>query len=242
MLAAGTLIVLLDSLAREVVVLDGALGSDGTDPATISGLAATSRDTLAVIDDASIQNDLTPIFSRRAALVRSSVLYPALNGLMVARALDQHFGGNGSLNRFLTENDLRVHPNVRKLGVQIDSRNVFRETELDPVARYEGSGAGTGDFMAGSDVDTAEYGEVAMEVVVEVMGASERVLRLTLKNFDGTTETRDVVLPAGAAAGTAFPVGAAGDRFVGVAGIVTVGVGGNAGDRIRVRSIVERVI
>lgn len=209
---------------------------------TIAGKAAASRDLIAAINDLTVQTDLLPLFSRRAANVYARNFYPSVNAMMVARAIDTHYGGNGGLNRFLTANDLRVSPLVRKLGVQIDARNTFRDTVLDPVARYEGTGAGSGTFKAGSNVDTAEYGEAALEVVVETIGALDRTLRITVTNYDGTSETRDVVVPALTVSGTAFPVGAAGDRFVGVTTIVTVGGGGTAGDSFRVRSKVERVI
>lgn len=242
MLIAGTLLTVLDSLASEVVVLENAFGLDGTVAGTISGKASAISNLLAAIDDLSVQRDLTAITARVAALLTATVFYPALNGLTLARAFDAHYGGNGALNRFLTDNDLRVHPNLRKMGIQIDSRNVFRDTALDPVARYEGTGAGAGVFLAGSDIDTAQFGEAGLEVVVEVMGAIGRTLRLTLKNYDGTTELRDVIVAGNAAANSVLPVGAGVDRYIGVADIVTTGGGGTAADRFRVRSKIERVL
>jgi hypothetical protein len=242
MLAGAVLLTVLDSLASEVTQLEDVFGIDGTDPNTIAGKASAARDLLAALDDATVQRDVTIVFARRPPLVIASSLYPSLQGLMIARALDAHYGGNGSLNRFLTDNDLRVSPNLRKIGIQIDSRNVFRDTALDPVARYEGEGAGTGTFIAGSDIDTSLYGEAALEVVVEAMGAVARTLRLSLKNFDGTIELRDVAIPGNAALNAAFPVGAANDRFVGVTNIITTGGGGTAADLFRVRSKVERGI
>lgn len=242
MLAAGPLLTVLDSLASEVVVLESAFGIDGTIAGTISGKAASIRDMLSAIDDPDVHVSLSPVVSRRAATLLAGNFYPALNGLGLARALDTMYGGNGSLNRFLSDNDLRVHPNLRKMGIQIDSRNVFRDTALDPVARYEGTGAGSGNFIAGSDIDTREFGEASLEVVVENMGALDRTLRLTLKHDDDTTEQIDVIVPADSLPNDALPVGAAGDRYIGVAGIVTVGAGGSAGDSFRVRSKIERQI
>lgn len=239
MLPVNVLIVVLDALASEVPFIDETFGVDTSDPNTIAGGSAVVRDALAEINDASVQVELTPVFARRTSLVLASVLYPAMQGAMLHRALDRHLGG---LNEFLRTNDVRVHPNLRKMGFMIDTRNTFRPTALEPVARYEGSGAGTGIFLAGSDIDTSEYGEAAMEVVVEAMGADARTLRLTMKKFDGTTESKDVVIPADTPVDAAFPVGAAGDRYIGVETVSTFGGGGSAGDEFKVRSVVERVI
>jgi hypothetical protein len=240
MLAVATLIAVLDTIASGVSVLEGALGIVGNEAGTISKAAASNRDLLAALDDVDVQTDLTADFARRALMLTASTFYPALQGQMIARALDVHYGGTGSLNRFLTEQDSRVHPTLKKIGFQIDSRNIFSPTVLDPVARYEGTGAGTGNYVAGSDLDAALYGEAGMEVVVEVMGASARTLRFQMKTYDGAIEEKDVVIGAGAGVGTFSRIGGALDRYIGVAGISTTGGGGTAGDTFRVRSIVER--
>jgi hypothetical protein len=242
MIDNATLIAVLDDLALEVEIVNDAFGVAPGDAGTIYGMAVATRDALAAINDAAIQEQLTPVFARRATLVNAKVIYPALNGLILGRALDTHFGGTGSLNRYLTAQNLRVHPNVRLTGIQIDSVNVFRPTELDPVARYEGTGAGTGTFMAGSDIDANEYGPSALELVAEDIGASGRTLRLTVRQYDGTTVTRDVIVPGNSAVNATFPVGGANDRYVGVTNIVTVGGGGLLGDSFRVRTKVEREI
>ena len=244
MLAAATLLVLLDSIAKGVEIAESALGVLGTEPGTVAGAAASNRDVLAALDDATVQEDLTPVFARRAVLVRSAALLSLLQGAMLNRALDAHYGGQdaGDLNRYLAAQNVRVHANLNRVGFQIDAKNVFPPTVLDPVARYEGSGAGTGDFIAGSDIDTTKYGEAGLEVVVEVMGNAQRDIRATLKKFDGTTETRDVVVPANTAANTVIPIGGGADRYIGVAGITTTNGSGTAADRLRVRSKVERVI
>jgi hypothetical protein len=243
MLALGTLLTLLDSVAAGVAIFDNAVGIVGNEAGTVALGAASNRDLLAAIDDASVQTDLTPAFANRASLVRASSLAATLQGGMLQRALDRHYGavGNGNLNAFLKNNDARVSDSLRLIGMQIDARNVFPPFAVDPVARYDGTGAGTGTFVAGAEIDRTQFGEAAFEIVVEAMGAAARTVRLSLKNFDDTIETRDVVVPANTVANTAIGVGGAGDRYVGVTGISTVGGGGTAADRLRVRSRIERV-
>lgn len=241
MLAVATLIAVLDSIASQAVSLEAVLGT-GEEAGTISGAAASNRTTLAALDDADVQSDLTPVFSQRVALVSSRAIMPAMQGNMIQRALDTHYGSGAGLNRVLADNDLRVHPHLRKVGMQIDSSNVFLPTVLDPVARYEGSGAGSGLFVAGSDVDKASFGKAAMEVVVEAMGASARTLRLSMRKQDSTLEDRDVAVPANTAPDTPIRIGAGADRYIGVANITTTDGGGTAADRFRVRTIVERVL
>lgn len=245
MLALGTLLTVLDSIAAGVGVMEAAIGVDGTVNGTVSKAAASNRDVLAALDDQTVQNDLTPIFARRAALVLAATLYPTLQGSMINRSLDVHYGnaGLGTLNAYLFSQDSRVHPNLRKIGMQLDARNVFMPTVLDPVATYEGTAsAGSGLFAIGSDIDTNTYGPAKMEVVVDVMGNSQRNLSLTMKKFDGTTEARAVNIPANAAPGTVFPIGAGSDRYIGVTNITTTNGGGTAADRLHVRSIVERAL
>lgn len=242
MLALGTLLTVLDSVAKGVENFGATIGVVGNEGGTIAKAAADNRDLLAALDDYTVQNDLTPIFAVRASLIRGTNLYPALQGAMLARALDKHYGeaGNGSLNRFLANNDARVHPNLRLIGMQFDSRNVFSPVVVDPVAQYVGSGAGTGTYTAGSDISTVDFGPSKMEVVVTLMGALARTLNLTMKKFDGSTEIKAVVVTGNAPLNTTFAIGGASDRYVGVTGITSIG--GQANDSLRVRSIVERVI
>jgi hypothetical protein len=235
MINAAQLLIVLDSIAAGVDVADGAYS-------TINDAALDNRDLLASIDDPSVQEDLSPVFARRASLVKAATLYTSLQGAMINRAFDSHFGsGAGSLNAFLFANDLRVHPNLNKVGFQVDARSVFLPTVLDPVALYNGTGAGTGTFAAGSDIDTTHYGKASLLVEVDVMGNSARNLALTLKKYDGTTEIQNVTVPANSIDGFTVAIGGASDRYVGVQTISTLS-GGTALDRLRVRSEIERVI
>lgn len=232
MLGAATLLVLLDSIAAGASAA-GDLFED------ISQAAAADRATLAALNDPDIAS-LESSFAHRAALVTASAIYPALQGQMLARALDVHYGGSGSLNRFLTANDLRIHPDLKKIGFQVDSINTFAPAVLDPVADYEGTDAGIGIFTAGSSINTAEYGEAGMEIIIEAQGAIERTVLFTMVKYDGSNQFRDLVIAGNAAPGSTQRIGGADDRYIGVARITTEG--GAAGDVFRVRSIVERTL
>lgn len=244
MLALGTLLTVLDSVAKGVDVFAAAIGIVGNEAGTVSKAAADNRNTLAALDDYTVQRDLTPMFTTRASLIRGTNIYPTLQGHMLQRALDRHYGETypTGLNGFLKNQDARVHPNLRLIGFQIDARNVFAPSVVDPVASYVGTGAGTGTYTAGANINTVEYGEAAMQVVVDAMGANARTLRLTMNNFDGSTELKDVVVGGGTAPGTVLAIGGAADRYIGVTNIETFGAGGLAGDSFHVRSTVERVI
>lgn len=244
MLAVATLLTVLDSIASGVRDLEVALGIVGTEAGSIGFAAASDRDLLATINDATVQRDLLPAFAGRADWLLASTFYPAMSGATIQRALDRHYGasvGGSGLNAFLTASDARVHPSLRKIGFLIDSINALAP-EVDPAARYDGTGVGTGTFVAGSDVNTALYGEAPFEVVVEVIGGTNRTIRLTMKRFDGSAVLRDVLAVTGSPINTIVPVGAGADRFIGVTAIETIGGGGEASDRLRVRSTVERAL
>lgn len=237
MLSAADLLTWLDSMAKALDVFDGAVGRTGTEDGTVSGAAVENTEMLVALDDVSVQRDLTPIAIRRAGLLTGEAMDVALHGAMVQRALDRHYGDIGGLNAFLKTNDLRVSVNLRRVGFQIDAVNVM-PPQVDPVASYEGTAAGAGNFVAGSNIDNTTYGEAALELVVDAQGVALRTVRVSVTNFDGTGETRDVVIPANSAPGTVIAI--APGRFVKVTGITTIG-GGTAADRYRVRSVVERV-
>lgn len=224
-------------MAKALDVFDTALGRTGVEAGTVSGAALANSGMLVALDDPTVQADLTPIAIRRAGMLTGEAMDIALHGAMVQRALDRHYGDVGGLNAYLKTNDLRVHENLRRVGFQIDAVNAM-PPQVDPVASYEGTAAGAGNFVAGSAIDNTKYGEAGLEVVVDAQGAALRTIRLSVVNFDGTAETRDVVVPGNTVAGTVIAV--APGRFVKVTGITTIG-GGTAADRYRVRSVVERI-
>lgn len=240
MLDVVTLLAVLDRMALSVAIFADAMGETGTEPDTVSNAARLDAEQITAINDVGIQRDLALAFATRVDMLKASAFYQQFGGSFVRRALDVHYGDVGGLNMFLASNGAKVHPNVNLIGLGVDQRNVFPPEEVDPVARYDGTGAGTGTFAVGSTIDTAQYGDAKFEVVVEAMGADARTLTITGSLYDGSTSAVDVVVPAGSGAGTVISVGEAGDRFVGVVSITSTG--GTAADRLRIRSVVERAI
>ena len=242
MLSASALLAVLDSMAAQVDVLTGAFGT-GTEIGTISRAAADNMAAIVAIEDATVQRDLAFNFWARADLLKVDRFYGSMQGAMIQRALDRHYGAEqGSLDRFLRASNVRVHPNLRRIGMAFSAANVFMPSVVDPVATYEGTGGGTGTFAAGSDIDRTLYAAAELEVVTTAFGAVDREIELTLETFDGELVTRAVLIPAGIAPGDALSVGAPGERFVGVRNITTVDGGGDATDRMVVRSRLERAI
>lgn len=232
MLAIEVLLGVLDSIAAGVEeLLDVA---DVIESAAIANVATLGA------GDISVRADLVPVFNYRATLITPGALATTLQGGMIQRALDRHYGATagGDLNAFLTANDARVHPNLKLIGMQIDSRNTFAPTVVDPAAQYEGTGAGSGSLAAVIDIDTTQYGNSGFEIVVDAMGGTERVVRVTLRNFADVETSHDVAIPANAAEGTVIAIPGTGVAIVSIATVV----GGENGDVFHVRSIIERDI
>lgn len=232
MLVIGVLIPVLDSMASAAAALATVL-------ATVSGDAAAELGALLATSDPLVLSQLAPIYASRGAIVGDShTIASVLQGAYIQRALDKHYGASGGLNGFLTANDARVHDNLRLCGMQIDSRNVFAPQVVGPVASFEVVGAGPDTFAAGLDVDTSKYGNTAFQVVVDAMGALDLVLRIAIVTFDGVTLHSDVTVPAHAAPGAVVAMPGKG---VHIADITRIS-GGTNGDRVHLRSVVERLI
>jgi hypothetical protein len=245
MLAVTPLLTVLDSIAKGVELFENAVGILGSESTTVGLGAANNVATLIAIADDDVQADLVAAFRARAANVLAGVLYGALGGANVQRVLNAHFGasgGGGSLNAFLTTSDKRVHPNLRKIGMQIDSVNAFCPTAVDPVAGFAVSGSGAGTFTAGSDIDTSLYGKAKMVVhTTTAIGASTITATLTMKKIDGTTTSKVVTIPNGTAINTDIAIGTPGtDLYVGCSAIAITG--GTSGEGFKVVSQVERTI
>lgn len=229
MIAIEDLIAVLDSIAANVDVFTDA-------QAIVAAAALDDAEQISTINDLSVQSDLTRAFSMRADLIAPASLYPAFGGQMLRRALDAHTGLNGGLDAFLLSEDELVHPNLNLIGFGINPRNLFPPAVVDPLARYDGTGAGTGTFTSVIDINSHDYGGADLEVVVEVMGADDRALTLTLARYDGSESSVDVTIPALASADDVVLV--PGGRFMSVKAITSTG--GTADDRLRVRTILER--
>lgn len=236
MLSLADALTVLDSVAAGVALVVSTFGA-ANDGGTVSGAAAANATLLASRDDVSVQADLTPIFYQRQKQIVAGAVVAALRGRAIQRAMDVHYGTLGSLNAFLASNDARVHANLRQIGFSLDARVTMPDVVVDPLARYDGTGVGSGTFTSVSAINTTLFGETPMQVVVEVMGGSARTLTISVQRFDGGVADRVVIVPANSVAGATVAIPG---RGVGVAAIVSTG--GTAADRLRVRSTVERVI
>jgi hypothetical protein len=117
----GQLLPLLDSIAAGVGVHEAAYGVGQA--GTISGAADANANTLAAIDDMTVQRDLTGPFALRAQLVRAAAVYRALAGPMLSRSIDRHIGGTfGSLSTFLRANNARVDERLTLIGFVLANR------------------------------------------------------------------------------------------------------------------------
>lgn len=241
-LPLASLVEVLDSVAAQAQVFRDAVGDSDADPGSVAEGAANNVETvLEAIDDDNDLGALVLELQRRQADVTASGLYRTLQGERVQIALDAHYGGVGSLNRALTDANVRVHPSLALVGIQIDAVNRFAPTAVTLGAMVL-SGAGAGTFTPTEGVDTAQFGNASVEVVTtSVIGADAIVATLTLRRFDGTELTRDVTIPGGSAQGLVRPVGTLGvDMGVACAGVTVTG--GTAGDGFAVRTVVERAI
>jgi hypothetical protein len=242
-LALSPLLTLLDSVAKQVEVCEGAFGLLGTETGTVSKGAANNVATIQAIADVQVQADLSAVVRQRASLVLAGVIGQALYGPPLQRALDRHYGATvGSLGRFLETQDARVHPLLRSVGFQIDPLRAFCPVVVDPVASFTLTGAGAGTFTAGTPIDTTQYGKARMVLEAETLiGASPITVSCAMRKENGTQETKVVTVPAGTASGTTFSIGTAGvDLYVACLSITVAG--GTAADAVTVKSQIERVI
>lgn len=242
-LALATLLSLLDSIAKQVDLFDAAIGLTGAEANTVSKGAANNVATLQAVADASVQADLMPAFRARAEAVKAGALERVLGGAAIQRVLGAHYGAAaGGLNQYLQQQDARVHPNLRKVGFQIDPANAFTPTAVDPVALFAVGGSGVGTYTAGADVDTEQYGKAAMRIrTTSVIGAAAIVATLTMKRADGSTESKVLNIGAGTSSGVEAAIGTPGtDLYIGCTGISISG--GTTGDGFKVVSVVERTI
>lgn len=240
-LALATLLVVLDSIAKGVEVLETAAGT-GAEAGTVSKGAANNVTTLLAEADSAVQADLMAVFVGRATMVKQAVIERALVGGPVQRALDRHYGeAFGSLNDFLKNQDARVHPLLRNVGFQIDAPNAFCPTAIDPVASFLVTGSGAGTFTAGTSVDESNYGKAHFKVrTTSVIGAAAIAATLTLRKADGSTENKVVNIAGLTGSGVEFDVGVAADRYLACTNISITG--GTASDAFKVLSTIERTI
>jgi hypothetical protein len=242
-LSASTLLTLLDSVAKQVLVCEGAFGLTGTEPGTVSLGAANNVATLQAVADAQVQADLSAVVRQRASVVKASVIALALYGPPLQRALDRHYGEtSGSLGRFLQAQGARVHPALRAIGFQIDPLQAFCPVVVDPVASFVLTGAGVGTFTPGTAIDTTLYGKARMVLqTTTAIGAAPLTVSCAMKRENGTQETKVVSVPANTVNGAEFSIGTSGvDLYVSCTAITVSG--GTAADAVKVKSQIERTV
>ncbi len=239
-LAAASLLVVLDSLAKGVALFEAGVGLTTSVASTVAKGAANNVTTLVDVGDADLAALITE-FDRRTALVIASALYRTLNGERLLAALDVHYGGTGSLNRYLTTQDKRVHPDLRKIGMQIDGINAFAPA-LVSLATFTVTGDGAGTYVDVASVDGNLYGKANCVLrATTLIGVATIEATLTMDLIDGTTESKAVSIPNGTASGTEFDIGTHDtDMYVGCSAISITG--GTADDAFEIRTKVERTL
>lgn len=242
-LGAGPLLEVLDSIAAGVGLFREALGESAADTGTIA--EGARNNVLTLLGEVDDDNDLGALileFQRRQAAVLAGELYRTLQGERIMAALDAHFGGTGGLNRFLAGQGVRVHPNLRLIGIQVDAEHAMPPAVVT-LGSYAVTGSGAGTLTAGSAVDTSLYAKanVVLRTTVAAIGAAAITVTATLRTRDGSTEQQVVTIPALSTEGTTVDVGTPGtDMYV---GLVDVNIaGGTAGDGFDIRTKVERAL
>jgi hypothetical protein len=240
-LALNTLLTVLDSIAKGVEVLETAVGT-GSESGTVSKGAANNVATLQAVADGQVQADLQAVFVARAIHVKQAVIERALHGSAIQRALDRHYGEtDGSLNAFLANQDARVHPLLRNIGIQIDAPNAFCPAVIDPVATFTVTGSGVGTFVPGTAVDESSYGKAHFRLrTTSDIGVDAIAATVTVRRADGSTTTKLVDVPGVTASGAEFDVGLTTDRYMACTNIAITG--GTGGDAFKIITTVERTI
>lgn len=241
-LRAVALLAILDSLAAQAQVVRDAIGASDVDTGSVAEGAANTLATL--FEEISDDNDLGGLIlaaQRRQADITADRLYRALQGERMQVALDAHYGGTGSLNRFLTDENARAHPDVRLLGIQIDAVNAFAPARVT-LGAFAVSGSGAGTYTADDAVDTSLYGNANLVVrTTSGIGGASITATLTLRRFDGSTTTKAVTIPGGTASGVRIDVGTHGTDMAVACTAVSI-TGGTSGDAFVVETEVERAV
>jgi hypothetical protein len=230
---------ILDSLAKGVQLFAAAVGS-GSEANTVSKGATNNVATLLEYIDDDVAG-LVPAFSRRSELAITETLARTLAGASIMTALDRHYGGTGGLNRQLQAFGLRVHPDLRTLGIQIDADNAFPPAVV-PFGSATVTGSGAATYVVASQVDTTLYAKANVVLrTTHTIGAAAIVATCTMQKRDGTTENKVVTVPALTASGVSIDIGTHGtDLYIGCSAVTITG--GTAGETFTIETEVERTV
>jgi hypothetical protein len=238
MISIANFLALLDSIAKQREILDGALGTPSAASTVRKGIQDNANRVKALSSIEELDELLMP-FHRPVGYVLTDRIMADAAGESI-RALNGHAGG---LDNFLSTNDSRVHEYAalvaRNVGYFISASRVM--APQTDVATFDVTGAGAGTFTDTGSVDTNKYGKApfVLETTVAI-GATQIDATLTMVKLDGTTENKVVSIPASSANGTVIDIGVAGDMYIDCSGITITG--GSAGDAFKVRSKLERTI
>lgn len=130
--------------------------------------------------------------------------------------------------------------------------NVFSETddvfatievETGPSLKFtDGVNYGNGDST--NLAKGSFFAATQLKVVVQTMGGTDLVLRLSVKDINNLPTTIDVTVPGGSAPGAEIPIGTSGDRYLDVFGVdfVPFTSFGTLGDIVTIQNLKERNI
>jgi hypothetical protein len=220
-------------------------GTEGTNVAT--GLTNAVSDIQSYDDDPDLQVDL--LADTRAvakALASGGAAYTALVAQLrsLLTAVQRQIGANGgtSIDRFCTDNAVRVSSSFRDLcaalGVTVSAANVFKATK-QTLATETVTGAGAGTFSGTGSLDTSLYGPLACEVeCLTAIGVTPIVATLTMVKADATTQAKTVTLTASSLINSLFAVGTSTDLYVDCSAVTFTG--GTAAEQFRVQTKILR--
>lgn len=151
---------------------------------------------------------------------------------------------DNDLDDFLTDNDLRIHPNIR--DVYEDNNKIISPSNVmcPPITNmgtYSIS-EGNGSFTDGDAVNTDLYGPAPIKVKPTTnVGEEDITLTITCEDIQGNSHQIQVVIPGNTTEGTEFDVEEEdGDLYVDVTNVTHSG--GNDGDSFQFYSVWERTL
>lgn len=158
------------------------------------------------------------------------------------RALNANVGG---IDTYASANNIRIAPQAKKVVEAILfplSATTTFSPEVDPMATFSVTAPGAGTFTDGGAIDKTKYAPQQLTLYVSggPTGAAAATYTITLKKGSNANETRTVNVPGATPVNTEFSIGAASDKYDDVIAISVSG--GNAGDQVKVKAKVERVI
>jgi hypothetical protein len=187
-----------------------------------------------------------------------ATLINALNNHVVSRGTEVGAGVT-SMDDYLNQSGINVHEcyaiaHAAVLGSQLDAFNVFRDDEIQ-MGQVDITSSGVGSFTDGEALGTTAGGDFVRDTgpTVTPNSAEQNVcwmapsgigvpfdiqLNVIGVNEQGNTVSEQATIPAGSTSGVCSQIGPDGFKLLDVTAIQFAG--GNAGDIVTVRSMIER--